>query len=56
MKYFIPSYEQCNEIAAAHNNFNFYETKYVIEGYANITILSIQLKLTRKLMQENYEG
>jgi len=44
MKYFIPTYEQCREICVANDNFIFYETKHVIDGY-NISIFNYRLAM-----------
>jgi T4 RnlA family RNA ligase len=44
MKYFIPTYEQCREICDANDNFTFYETKHVIDGY-NISIFNYRLAM-----------
>lgn len=33
MKYYLPTYQQCLIIAKAYDNFNFYETKFEIDGY-----------------------
>lgn len=42
MKYFIPTYEQCRAICDANDNFIFYETKHVIDGY-NVSIFNYRL-------------
>lgn len=44
MKYFIPTYEQCRLICDTHENFIFYETKHVIDGY-NISIFNYRLAM-----------
>lgn len=44
MKYFIPTYEECRLICDAHEDFIFYETKHVIEGY-NISIFNYRLAM-----------
>ncbi len=42
MKYFIPTYEQCRAICDANDNFTFYETKHIVDGY-NISIFNYRL-------------
>ena len=42
MNYFIPTYEEAVEICKAHDNFNFYETKHVIDEYP-ISIFNYRL-------------
>jgi T4 RnlA family RNA ligase len=42
MKYFIPTYNECREICDAHDNFLFFEQKYVINGY-NVSIFDYKL-------------
>ena len=44
MKYFIPTYAQCREICDANDNFTFFETKHVIDGY-KISIFSYRLAM-----------
>lgn len=44
MKYFIPTYDQCRQICDANDNFNFYETKHVIDGY-NVSIFNYRLAM-----------
>lgn len=42
MKYFIPTYEQCRAICDANDNFTFYETKHIVDGY-DISIFNYRL-------------
>lgn len=44
MRYFIPTYEQCRLICDANDNFTFYETKHVIDGY-NVSIFNYRLAM-----------
>ena len=42
MKRFIPTYEQCLAICEANDNFTFYETKHIVDGY-DISIFNYRL-------------
>lgn len=44
MNYFIPTYDQCRLICDANDNFTFYETKHVVDGY-NISIFNYRLAM-----------
>lgn len=44
MKYFIPTYEQCRAICDANDNFTFYETKHIVDGY-DISIFNYRLAM-----------
>ena len=44
MKYFIPTYQQCRLICDANDNFTFYETKHVVDGF-NISIFNYRLAM-----------
>lgn len=39
---FIPSYDECRMICDYYNNFQFFESKYVIDGY-NISVFAYRL-------------
>lgn len=42
MTKFLPTYNQCREICDTHDNFLFYEAKYVIDGY-NVSVFNYRL-------------
>jgi T4 RnlA family RNA ligase len=42
MRYYIPNYEECRQICDANENFHFYETKHIVDGY-NISIFNYRL-------------
>ena len=44
MNYFIPTYEQCRLICDANDNFTFFETKHIIEGF-NVSIFLYRLAM-----------
>jgi RNA ligase len=44
MKYLIPTYEQCLAICEANDNFTFYESKHIVDGY-NISIFNYRLAM-----------
>ena len=44
MKYFLPTYSQCREICKVYDDFTFYETKHVIDGY-KISIFNYRLAM-----------
>lgn len=44
MKFFLPTYEQCRLICDANDNFTFYETKHVVDGY-NVSIFNYRLAM-----------
>lgn len=44
MKYFLPSYEQCQEIVNTKGELIFYESKYVIDGF-NVSLFNYRLPL-----------
>ena len=41
-EYFLPSYEEAREICNAHDNFIFYESKHIVDGY-NVSIFNYRL-------------
>ena len=40
--YFLPTYEDCRTICDANENFIFFETKHVIDGY-DVSIFNYRL-------------
>ena len=54
MNYFIPTYEQCRLICDANDNFTFYETKHVIDGF-DVSIFNYRLAIPKNFTLEIIE-